>query len=86
MSSTQFFLEHRLSIRKRLPHGSIMILAKALGISNISVEKCFTAGWTKERHPEILRRSMLLIEATAVDEQDNLFIQNYKDTILCQPA
>lgn len=62
-----FFREHRQQIRMRLPHGSIKMIAGAIGVSNTVVDRALQAGWTPKHHADICRRAMLIISAAETD-------------------
>jgi hypothetical protein len=75
MSQGDFFQENRQAIYLALPHGTITTLAKAFLKNRIAIERMFQFGWEPEVHPDLLRRSMLLIEAASTN---NDLVREYK--------
>lgn len=79
MTTQEFFQTHRGAIFVALPHGSIKALERAMSKSRIAIERMFTNGWEPSYHHDLLRRSMLIIEACETNPD---LVQRYKEFVV----
>lgn len=62
MSKRDFFIQNRQAIADALPHGAVKIIADALKINRITVDRALNLGWKGEFVEQICHKCMLLIE------------------------
>jgi hypothetical protein len=73
----EFFMAHRQQLYLALPHGAVTTLATAMQMDRMAVDRVFKKGWEQDRQPELLKRTMLLLEGAACSDK---LVDLYKTT------